>query len=134
VTYSPASPRRLVWIDFQAPDLVTWVQIPTRALLTASGLLSSHQVLGVPQKFHSPLASRVARPFPEGRLSDSRRSRPGRCARNRTKSATCVPGGPVTLKSRSGRKNEYASVFWRNSWGFSARALARAIVFPSTRA
>src|SRR5207249_9491416 len=78
VTYSPASPRRLVWIDFQAPDLVTWVQIPTRALLTASGLLSSHQVLGVPQKFHSPLASRDARPFPEGRLSDSRRSRPGR--------------------------------------------------------
>src|SRR5437016_6658987 len=52
VTYSPASPRRLVWIDFQAPDLVTWVQIPTRALLTASGLPSSHQVLGVLQKFH----------------------------------------------------------------------------------
>ncbi len=44
MTYSPASPRRLVWIDFQAPDLVTWVQIPTRALLTASGLPSSHQV------------------------------------------------------------------------------------------
>src|SRR2546426_4255533 len=29
--HSPSSPRRLVWIDFQAPDLVTWVQIPTRA-------------------------------------------------------------------------------------------------------
>src|SRR2546426_2619840 len=26
-----ARPRRLVWIDFQAPDLVTGVQIPTRA-------------------------------------------------------------------------------------------------------
>ena len=30
-TYAAKSPRRLVWIDFQAPDLVTWVQIPTRA-------------------------------------------------------------------------------------------------------
>lgn len=30
-------PRRLVWIDFQAPDLMTWVQIPTRALPSADG-------------------------------------------------------------------------------------------------
>src|SRR6266705_1635541 len=28
-----SSPRRLVWIDLQAPDLWTWVQIPTGACL-----------------------------------------------------------------------------------------------------
>ena len=33
-------PRRLVWIDFQAPDLVTGVQIPTRA--SRSGEDSQH--------------------------------------------------------------------------------------------
>src|SRR5216117_2534794 len=26
VDHSPPSPRRLVWLHFQAPDLVTWVQ------------------------------------------------------------------------------------------------------------
>ncbi len=32
-------PRRLVWIDLQAPDLWTWVQIPTGALHLGSLLL-----------------------------------------------------------------------------------------------
>src|SRR2546427_201338 len=45
-----ARPRRLVWIDFQAPDLVTGVQIPTRASRSGEDSQDPDRSLSAPRR------------------------------------------------------------------------------------